>query len=105
MPDLEAYDKPDVIEVGDAKWVVVGVRNISTKRLRLIDVRRLPQRSGLGDLSSRFGVVYLTCCTANFSASCLKSCVSCINTAKRCETRRYLPSCFKQAITPTVRVN
>ncbi len=70
MPDLEAYDKPDVIEVGDAKWVVVGVRNISTKQLRLIDVRRLPQRSGLGDLSSRFGVVYLTCCTANFSASC-----------------------------------
>jgi hypothetical protein len=67
MPDLEAYDlvaydvetgeevfnwpnlvntrrfdTPDVIEVGDAKWVVVGVRNISTKQLRLIDVKRLP---------------------------------------------------------------
>jgi hypothetical protein len=44
MPDLEAYDKPDVIEAGDANWVVVGARNISTKRLRL----RGGYRSGAG---------------------------------------------------------
>jgi hypothetical protein len=44
MADVEAsrrFDRPDVIEVGDAKWVVVGVRNISTKQLSLIHVRRL----------------------------------------------------------------
>lgn len=67
MPDVEAYDliaydvetgeevfqcpgvldtrrieKPDVIEIGDAKWVVVGVREMGTKQLCLIDVRLLP---------------------------------------------------------------
>jgi hypothetical protein len=40
--DTRQFDKPDVIEVGAAKWVVVGVRNIGTKQLCVIDVRRLP---------------------------------------------------------------